>query len=160
MPSLPVDNYQRQISLEENIKESCILMMWGTEHTHSFGSQPYGIKPSRSPLRQLLNTQIHHKHPLTCFMSTCPAVCLQKCLHGGECVGPNICQCSGGWVGMLCQTRECSLNYCSSLITTDFYTWEFLLCSYCVRFMLGLNHLKGLFQPKRCHDSITCKTQP
>lgn len=41
----------------------------------------------------------------------CPAVCLQKCLNGGECIGPNICECPEGWVGMLCQTRKCCSHY-------------------------------------------------
>lgn len=131
-----------------------------TEHIHSSGSWPCGIKPSRSPLRQLLTTQTRHVHLLTRFTSTCSAICLQKCLNGGECVGPNACECPGGWAGALCQTRKCSLDYHSFVTTGDFYTLGFLLCVCRVRFMLELNPLKGLFHPKRFHDSITCKSEP
>lgn len=37
-----------------------------------------------------------------CFLAA--AVCLQKCKNGGECLGPNTCQCSTGWEGLQCQT--------------------------------------------------------
>lgn len=38
-----------------------------------------------------------------CF-SLAAAVCLQKCKNGGECLGPNTCQCATGWEGLQCQT--------------------------------------------------------
>lgn len=52
--------------------------------------------------------QIFDDDDVQSFLSSCvlSASCLQKCLNGGECVGPNTCHCAPGWHGTLCQIRE------------------------------------------------------
>jgi len=36
-----------------------------------------------------------------------PAVCWLQCQNGGVCQRPNICSCPEGWMGRLCEDREC-----------------------------------------------------
>lgn len=33
------------------------------------------------------------------------AICTKTCLNGGECVGPDVCNCTGEWKGPYCQIR-------------------------------------------------------
>ncbi len=82
-------------------------------------------------------------------VSVLPAVCLQKCLNGGECVGPNTCHCHPGWRGTLCQIRKWFLSEqqkCNSYrASKDMHFPRFsvkesklhLLCS-CARWLLAV----------------------
>lgn len=99
-----------------------MLMMWPLEVSHMEYSLAGHLSGSPWAHRHLCPSS-HVSHV------PCPAVCLQRCLNGGECVAPNACQCPGGWVGTLCQTRECSPDSCSFVKTTSaFRTLHLLLC--------------------------------
>lgn len=54
-----------------------------------------------------------------CFLNA--AVCLQKCKNGGECLGPNTCQCPTGWEGLQCQTGGFINQIVNLNIFTSFY---------------------------------------
>lgn len=56
----------------------------------------------KCPKKCLVFSFLSHSDVLFFFFPA--AVCLQKCKNGGECVGPNTCQCPTGWEGLQCQT--------------------------------------------------------
>ena len=41
------------------------------------------------------------------------AICLKPCENGGECIGPNQCNCPAGWDGQSCDQRECTETTCN-----------------------------------------------
>ena len=76
---------------------------------------PIQFRGSRCQKRKLLKF-LYYK-ALFHFFLLKTAICKPKCLNGGRCIAPNVCQCPDGLAGPHCQSEITSTHSVSNLLT-------------------------------------------
>ena len=80
------------------------------------------------------------------ILSFLPAICTQRCHHGGHCVEPDICNCTGGWEG-----SDCSQGTLT--------TWQISVCAWLWFFSCYSAICTPPCQNGRCYRPDHCQCQ-
>ena len=72
---------------------------------------------------------IYTRTIITITTSTCvPAICEPRCSNGGECVFPNDCRCSTGWLGDTCSIRNVQDGHLKTILLP--YKYSTAICTH------------------------------